>query len=310
MAMLKSPICNCVVLLLVLVSPVMGQQKPEQIFQKARKGDQAALKQLTALASVGNAAAQDYLGDMYKNGEGVLGDFSEAVTWYRKAAEQGFAEGENDLGTMYYYGKGVPRDVVVAYMWFNLAAANNSKNAKKNRAVLEPTMSNDDIAKAQAMGRNVISSKSLEPSTTPTPTRTSTPSQQPPSPHNKTVPMVMEGGVYTIPVLINNAITIHFIVDSGASDVTVPSDVVSTLIRTGTITSTDFTGTQQYTLADGSTVKSNTFRIKSLKVGDIVIENVTASVADSAGVLLLGQSFLSRFKSWSIDNATHSLVLQ
>ena len=328
MAALKSPIRNCLVLLVVLVSLVVGQQKPEQIFQKARKGDLAALKQLTALASTGNAAAQDYLGYMYENGEGVLGDFSEAVTLYRKAAEQGFAEGENDLGTMYYSGKGVPRDVVVAYMWFNLAAANNSKSGKKNRAMLEQTMSNDDIAKAQAMGRNIISSKSLEPSTTPTPKRTSTPSAQSPptpspqpipassastptpSPHNKTVPMVMEGGVYTVPVLINNAITLHFIVDSGASDVTIPSDVVSTLIRAGTITSTDFTGTQQYTLADGSTVKSNTFRIKSLKVGDIVIESVTASVADSAGVLLLGQSFLSRFKSWSIDNATHSLVLQ
>ena len=131
MAMLKSPIRNCLVLLVMLVSLVMGQQKPEQIFQKARKGDQAALKQLTALASTGNAAAQDYRGYMYENGEGVLGDFNEAVTLYRKAAEQGFAEGENDLGTMYYTGKGVPEDVVEAYMWFSLAAANNSKSGNE-----------------------------------------------------------------------------------------------------------------------------------------------------------------------------------
>ena len=41
----------------------------------------------------------------------------------------------------------------------------------------------------------------------------------------------------------------------------------------------------------------------------IVIENVKASVAPVAGELLLGQSFLKRFKSWSIDNAKHSLVL-
>jgi predicted aspartyl protease len=85
---------------------------------------------------------------------------------------------------------------------------------------------------------------------------------------------------------------------------------VSTLIRAGTIKSADFTGTQKYQLADGSVVQSRTFRINSLKVGDIVIQNVDASVADVSGDLLLGQGFLARFKSWSVDNLTHSLILQ
>jgi len=47
-----------------------------------------------------------------------------------------------------------------------------------------------------------------------------------------------------------------------------------------------------------------------LKVGDIVLENVVGSVGSSNSSLLLGQSFLGRFKSWSIDNAKHELVLQ
>jgi predicted aspartyl protease len=41
----------------------------------------------------------------------------------------------------------------------------------------------------------------------------------------------------------------------------------------------------------------------------LVIENVTGSVASAAGELLLGQSFLGRFRSWSIDNAKQALVL-
>jgi hypothetical protein len=40
-----------------------------------------------------------------------------------------------------------------------------------------------------------------------------------------------------------------------------------------------------------------------------VVENVTGSLAPVQGILLLGQSFLSHFKSWSIDNTTHALVL-
>ena len=89
--------------------------------------------------------------------------------------------------------------------------------------------------------------------------------------------------------------------DSGAADVSIPADVVGTLIRTGTLTETDFVGEQTYRLADGSRIKSKTFRIRQLKVGDRVMENVLGSVADVKGSLLLGQSFLSRFKKVSFD---------
>lgn len=44
-----------------------------------------------------------------------------------------------------------------------------------------------------------------------------------------------DGGIFVVPVLINGAITLDFVVDSGASDVSIPADVASTLIRTGTI---------------------------------------------------------------------------
>ena len=49
------------------------------------------------------------------------------------------------------------------------------------------------------------------------------------------VPMRMEGGTYVVPVLINGAITLDFVVDSGAADVSIPADVVMTLMRTGTL---------------------------------------------------------------------------
>jgi predicted aspartyl protease len=116
-------------------------------------------------------------------------------------------------------------------------------------------------------------------------------------------------GTFTVPVLINEQLTLNFVIDSGAADVSIPADVVLTLIRTGTLTSGDFLGRQIYRLADGSTVPSQTFRIKSLKVGSVVLENVTGSIASVEGSLLLGQSFLSRFKSWAIDNREHVLRL-
>jgi hypothetical protein len=123
------------------------------------------------------------------------------------------------------------------------------------------------------------------------------------------VSMQIENGTYVVPVLINNAITLNFVVDSGAADVSIPADVVMTLMRTGTLKKTDFLGEKTYFLADGSKVPSQTFRIRSLKVGNRVIENVNGSVASVKGDLLLGQSFLGRFKSWSVDNTKHALLL-
>jgi clan AA aspartic protease (TIGR02281 family) len=122
------------------------------------------------------------------------------------------------------------------------------------------------------------------------------------------IPLLVEGG-FVIPVLINGQITLNFTIDSGAADVSIPADVVSTLMRTGTLQKSDFVGQKIYRLADGSTVPSATFLIRSLKVGNHLLENVTGSVASAQADLLLGQSFLSRFNSWSIDNKRQVLLL-
>jgi clan AA aspartic protease (TIGR02281 family) len=141
--------------------------------------------------------------------------------------------------------------------------------------------------------------------------RTALPSTAP-SPQDRVseIPLKTRNGVFVVPVQINGALTLDFMVDSGASDVIIPADVVLTLMRTGTLRDTDFLGQKSYRLADGSAVPSQTFRIRILKVGDRQIENVMASVARVEGSLLLGQSFLSRFRSWSINNGRQVLVLE
>lgn len=61
-------------------------------------------------------------------------------------------------------------------------------------------------------------------------------------------------------------------------------------------------------LADGSVVNSHQFLIRSLRVGDQTVENVRANTVNVHGSLLLGQSFLEKFKSWSMDNTSHELI--
>jgi hypothetical protein len=127
--------------------------------------------------------------------------------------------------------------------------------------------------------------------------------------HSESIPLIHAHGTLQVPVAINGKISLNFTIDSGATDVSIPATVFSTLIRDGTVSSQDFLDKRMYKLADGSGEISQRFRIRSLRVGKLEVRDVIASVGDSGGLLLLGQSFLSRLKSWSIDNERQALLV-
>jgi clan AA aspartic protease (TIGR02281 family) len=229
--------------------------------------------------------------------QGVPQDYAAALSWYRKAADQGHAEAQYNLGVMYANGQGVAKDYVIAHMRLSLAAAKGYNGAAKalNRDIVAAKMTSAQIAEAQKLAREW---------------RQKLANAAPTQAVQKGVPLKMDGGIFVVPVQISGTITLDFVIDSGAADVSVPADVVSTLMRAGTIKETDFIGQRTYVLADGSKSQSATFTIRSLRVGDTVLDNVRGSVASSQGSLLLGQSFLEHFKSWSIDNTKHELFLE
>ena len=123
------------------------------------------------------------------------------------------------------------------------------------------------------------------------------------------IPIEARDGAYVVPVLINGVLTENFIIDSGSADVSIPVDVAAALERLGAISPSDLIGSKTYILADGSRVPSATYRIASLKIGDLIMQNVTVRVAPERSHFLLGQSFLSRLKSWSMDNARRALII-
>lgn len=125
----------------------------------------------------------------------------------------------------------------------------------------------------------------------------------------ETIPLKADHGTFVVPVVVNGVITLNFIIDSGASPVVIPSDVLSTLTRIGTISKSDYVGISEYQLADGRTGRARRVRLRSLRVGSVEIKDVIASETPEAGSLLLGQSFLSRLPSWAIDNQRGVLLI-
>jgi clan AA aspartic protease (TIGR02281 family) len=125
----------------------------------------------------------------------------------------------------------------------------------------------------------------------------------------ESIQLERQRGTYMVPVRINEAVNLPFVLDTGATEVAIPTDVFLTLLRTGTVSKSDFVGTGRYTLADGSEQLSDRFILHEMRVGDHVIRNVIANVVPVKGDPLLGQSFLSKLPSWTIDNDRHALIL-
>lgn len=123
------------------------------------------------------------------------------------------------------------------------------------------------------------------------------------------IPLGSNGGLYTVPVLINGSVKIPFIVDSGATSVVIPQDVFETLIRSGTVSRSDVLGAARATQADGSTFETIRLRLREVRIGSHVAENVVATVTPRRADSLLGQTFLSRFGAVSFDYQRRILVL-
>ena len=119
-----------------------------------RQGNYAeAYHLLRPLAAQGDAVAQEVLGVMYAEGQGVQKDEAQAVKLFRQAAEQGNDLGQYNLGAAYVNGLGLPKDYVLGQMWFILAALQGLEAATSARDKLARYITPDQIAEAQRLAR-------------------------------------------------------------------------------------------------------------------------------------------------------------
>ena len=123
----------------------------------------------------------------------------------------------------------------------------------------------------------------------------------PPAQRREKVQITKRGDAYYVPVRINDTITVPFLLDTGAGDLAIPEDVARTLIRAGALKSGDLIGKRSYQIANGSEEVSPVVSIREVRVGDHAVRNVTAGITPPNGEPLLGQSFLSKFGTLTVD---------
>lgn len=95
-----------------------------------------SIQALLQLAAKNDADAQYELAEAYRTGTGVPENMSEALRWYRAAAELGLADAQNNLGAMYLAGMGTEKNPVEAVYWYQKAAEQEQMHAQFNLAML------------------------------------------------------------------------------------------------------------------------------------------------------------------------------
>jgi clan AA aspartic protease (TIGR02281 family) len=124
------------------------------------------------------------------------------------------------------------------------------------------------------------------------------------------IPLESDGhGGFFVSVRINGALTVKFILDSGASFVALPQDLVDTLTKSGALAANDILGKERYVAADGKKHKGMSLMLRQLDVGGHTVTNVEAGTVPAHANALLGMSFLAKFKSWTLDNQRHVLII-
>ncbi len=248
------------------------------------KNAEECVRLLKLAAEGGVTLAEVTLAQRYLTGDGVSTNHREAARLAGLAADKGDPMGQFLLGVCYETGVGVGQSRSDAVRLYRLSAAKGNTGAQKGLARLgeAPVMASDASVRQQSSA--AITSR--------------------------TVTLRRHGGVLMVPALLDDSVSADFVVDSGASDVVLPETVVDDLRKAGKFSDADFNGTQMVQIANGSIVKARTFTLRSLSVGNRVVTNLHASVAPANATALLGQSFLQRFATWSIDNERQVLVLK
>lgn len=117
------------------------------------------------------------------------------------------------------------------------------------------------------------------------------------------IPLIDNGnGTYSCEVLIDSKVKANFIFDTGASYVTIGTELYNRLKAEGLLPFNKLIGEQNFQLADGSITSAFIYQIDEFKIGSKTVSNVKCAVVlnkDSPN--LLGQSFLEKLGKFKID---------
>lgn len=118
------------------------------------------------------------------------------------------------------------------------------------------------------------------------------------------------GGTFNVDCSVNG-LALNMIFDTGASDVSISKVEADFMLKNNYLSMSDIKGKQYYQTADGGISEGTVITLKEVRIGDAVLHNVDASVVKSQKApLLLGESVLQKFGTFTVDNINSKLIIK
>ena len=129
-------------------------------------------------------------------------------------------------------------------------------------------------------------------------------------PQKTRIKMIEENGVRYIPIKINGQ-ELKFVFDTGASSICISTLEASVLVKNGLLSKNDIIGQQGFTDATGRISVGTRIHLKTVQIGNREINDVEATVIENPRAeCLLGQTVLSRFGKYTIDNRNNEIIFK
>lgn len=126
----------------------------------------------------------------------------------------------------------------------------------------------------------------------------------------QTIQMIKDGGVYKVPCTVNG-LSLSFIIDTGASNVTISLTEAVFMLKNGYLKESDIQGAEKYQIASGEIAEGTKIVFKSIKIGGLTITDVEATVLHNINSpLLFGLSALERFGKIEIDYQSRTINIK
>ncbi|MDL2224003.1 FHA domain-containing protein [Bacteroidales bacterium OttesenSCG-928-M06] len=124
------------------------------------------------------------------------------------------------------------------------------------------------------------------------------------------IKMQEENGVLYIPMKVNGQ-ELNFVFDTGASSICISTLEAMILIKNGLLLENDILGQEGFMDATGRISVGTKINLRTIQIGDRKLSNVEATVIENPRAeCLLGQTALSQFGTYKIDNSTKEVIFE
>ena len=103
--------------------------------------------------------------------------------------------------------------------------------------------------------------------------------------------------------------TQFWLLDTGASDLLINTDMEKDLKSEKIITDANYLGIGEYEMANGMIDTCRRYKINTVQIGKFTVNNIVVAVTEKGKRIIAGKGLLNKFSNYLLNNRDNTLIL-